>query len=136
MLLDSLAFLAKFVGMSLFDAPAIAVRKRVPEIGHSALNVVEEYTQQRMYNVAAHQKRYVLGIVLSIWAQWHGRFGTFKLSIKDMRKMQAIYESCLKILGSDAFDAFMILSDLHQQGHIPDVFPNLFPQLAENVCSR
>jgi hypothetical protein len=119
--------------MGWFDPPSIAVRKRVPEAVHGQLNSVEEYAQQMLSSVPAQNKPYLLGIVLSMWVKWNVVYGSFHMPPHHVAKMQAIYESCLKVTRGESYLAFHILADLAEQGAMPGVPESLFRDLAFQV---
>jgi hypothetical protein len=119
--------------MAWFDAPAVDLRKRVPFAALTGFNEVEVYALQHLSNELPQNKPYQLGIVLALWMKAGELTGKIKLSGRDSRKVQAIYESCVKILRDKSYTAFWILVALCDEQQMFGMPPDLYIQCSVNV---
>ena len=119
--------------MGLFDPPAIALRKRLPSGALTGFNVTEEFALHHLYSEPAHRRPYQLGVVLALWIKAGERAGEIDLPDRDSRKVQAIYESCMRVLRGESCTAFSILIELAEQDHMFGVSPDLYRQLSFTV---
>lgn len=120
--------------MGLFDPPAITLRKRVPLDIVSDFNSVEELALNRLQFEPEEQKPYLLGIVLALWLKAGELSGAVRFAPGDSRKIQAVYDSCLRVLKSDSWTAFGILIELANAdctfGSPPELYEQIRMELA------
>jgi hypothetical protein len=117
-----------------FDPPAIALRKRLPPGALAGFNVTEEFALHHLGAELEQHRPYQLGIVLALWIKAGELVGEITLSHRDSRKVQAIYESCMKVLRGDSYTAFCVLAELAEQDHMFGMSANFYRQLSINVA--
>lgn len=89
--------------MGLFDPPAIALRKRIPSDALNGFNVTEEFALHHLTGERAQHAPYQLGVVLALWIKAGELKNQIALSPGGSRKVQAVYESCMRVLREDSF---------------------------------
>src|SRR4051794_18888033 len=103
--------------MGLFDPPAIALRKRIPPEALNGFNVAEEFALHHLWSAPEQHKPYQLGVALALWIKAGEMAQKLHLPDRDSRKVQSIYESCMKVLRGESYASFRILMELAAQDH-------------------
>jgi hypothetical protein len=119
--------------MGLFDPPAIALRNRLPKELIAEFDTVDEFAYHTIQFEKEQHRPYQLGVVLALWIKAGDLTGDIELSRMDYDKVQAVYESCMKVLREDSYICFKILTDLANQGQTFGVSPEIYQQLGHNV---
>lgn len=119
--------------MGWFDPPAIALQKQLPTRLLSRFMTVREYAEYSLQSEKIQSQPYQLGVVLALWIKSGELDGGIALSRAESRKVQSIYESCMKVLRDDSLCAFLILASLSKQDATFGVPEEFFLQLAVNV---
>lgn len=122
--------------MGLFDAPAIAIRKRIPLQNQPQFNAVEVFAQSHLRLERDRTRPYQLGIVLAVWTKAGIMAGEITVSIKDATKIQAISDSCVKVIGSDSYAAFRILALVAQEDGTFGVPVEIFERIAFDAAAH
>ena len=112
--------------MGFFDAPAIAIRKRIPEADQPGFNAVEMFAQSDLLLERDQTRPYQLGIVLAAWTKAGIMAGEITMPLKDATKIQAVSDSCVKVIGGDAYAAFRILALIAEEDGIFGVPAEIF----------
>jgi len=118
----------------LFDPPAIALRKRIPPEALNGFNVAEEFALHHLWSASEQHKPYQLGVVLALWIKAGEMAGKLSLPHRDSRKVQSIYESCMRVLRGESYTSACILKDLAEQDHTFGVPPAFYEQTSFNVA--
>ena len=119
--------------MAFFDPPAILLRKRVPEYALNGFNISEEFALHHLASARPQHKPYQLGIVLALWIKAGEMRNEITLSPRDSRKVQSVYESCMKVLREESYPSFHILAELADQDHTFGVPAEFYRKLSLNV---
>jgi len=113
------------------------LRKRTPSAAIGGFNMIEAFALSYLRTDDQH-RAYQLGIVLALWLKAGEITGNIELSRADSRKVQDVYESCMKILRRDthaASAAFSILEDIAEQQQTFGIAPEFYRQLWINVLT-
>ena len=118
--------------MGWFDPPAIGIRKLVPDTALSDLSKVEVFARHTLDHQPKELSPYQLGIVLSSWVKAGEISQSISISAKASKKIQSIYESCIRTIGSDSSVAFSVLEELSEQDGTFGVPSSMYAQLKIN----
>lgn len=119
--------------MLWFDSPAIGLRKLLPNNLLARFNDIEILAMRRIEGQPAEHKPYQLGVVLALWLKAAEAAGEAALPASDSRKVQSIYESCMKILRDKSLVSFQILTEMAAHNRTFGMPAEIYLQAAFNV---
>ena len=121
--------------MGWFDPPAIVLRKRIPGAWLAGFNTAEEFALHQLHGEFEQHQPYQLGVVLALWIKAGEMSGKISLAPRDSRKVQSIYESCMRVLGAKSFESFCIIANMAEQDFTFGTPSEIYRQLSWNVAA-